>query len=156
MQRIKVQHEIVQYIKRVQHGKSATWKNYYRKNWNMEMVLYEKKCNMIRVQHEKSATWKIINCHGEIRKKCTNRTSVDGPLYIGNVWSSVCDQNVEWQNMKIAKYIKIILLHKWLSNQSYLSEKSLNVLFPFKVLGRAKINCWNKSYNSGSLTLLRF
>ena len=45
LKRVKVQHEMVQYMKRV---------------CNMKMMLYEK-----------SATWKSINCHSEIRKKCT-------------------------------------------------------------------------------------
>ena len=44
LQRVKVQHEIVRYIKRVQHKKVQ-----------LEMVQYEK-CNMKRVQHEKCAT----------------------------------------------------------------------------------------------------
>ena len=46
-QRVKVGHEIVQYIKRVQHEKSTAWKDYYTKKCNMEMVQYEK------VQYEK-------------------------------------------------------------------------------------------------------
>ena len=53
-----MQHEIVQYIKRVQHEKSAKWKDYYTEKWNIEMVRYEKsatwiECNMKKVQHEK-------------------------------------------------------------------------------------------------------
>ena len=55
LQRVKVQHEIVQYIKcnmkrlmhkKVPHRNGAVWK----------------KCNMKTVQHEESATWKNINC----------------------------------------------------------------------------------------------
>ena len=42
LQRVKVQHEIVQYIKRVQQEK-----DYYTKKCNMEMVQYKKG------QHEK-------------------------------------------------------------------------------------------------------
>ena len=52
----KMKYEIEQYLKRVQHEKkSATWKDYYIKKCNMEMVQHKK------VQHEKSATWKKCN-----------------------------------------------------------------------------------------------
>ena len=77
--------------------KSATWKDYYTRKCNMEMV-----------QYEETATWKNINFLREIWKKCTrivhysaqtdNGPSVDGPLYtdvsekiskvIANSWSS--------------------------------------------------------------------
>ena len=60
LQRVKVQHKLVQYIKRAQHKKSAICKDYDTKKCNMETVQYEK------VQHEKSATWKVINCHSEM------------------------------------------------------------------------------------------
>ena len=81
-QRVKLQYEIVQYIKRVQHKKNVTWKDYYTKKCNMEMV-----------QYEKNAKWKNIYCHSEIRKKCTRivrysaqtdiRLSIDVLLYAG-------------------------------------------------------------------------
>ena len=80
LQRVKVQHEIVQYIKRVQHEKKCNMKRLLHKNCNVEMVQYEesaaqKECHMKKVQHEKNT-----NCHSEIRKKlhknsalwCTN------------------------------------------------------------------------------------
>ena len=44
-QSVKLQHEIEQYIKRVQKEKKAIWKNYCTK-----------KCNMVMVQYGKSAT----------------------------------------------------------------------------------------------------
>ena len=88
---VKVQHQIVQYIKGVQHEKKCNMKILLYKHCNMQMVPYEKKSNMKRAQYGKSATWKNINCHNEIRKKCTrivhysaqmgNGPFVDGPLY---------------------------------------------------------------------------
>ena len=62
LQPVKVQHEIEQCIKRVQHEKKC----------NMKRLLYKK------VQHKKSATSKkcnIKNYHNEIRKKCTRIVS---------------------------------------------------------------------------------
>ena len=58
LQRVKVQHEIVQYIKRVQHEKKCNMKRLLHKNCNVEMVQYEesaaqKECHMKKVQHEK-------------------------------------------------------------------------------------------------------
>ena len=50
LQRAKVQHEMPQYIKTVEHEKSTTWKDYSTKMCNMEMV-----------QSAKSATWKEYN-----------------------------------------------------------------------------------------------
>ena len=51
LQYVKVQHEIVQHIKKV-----CYMKRLLQKKSNMEMVQYEKKCNMQRMQDEKSAT----------------------------------------------------------------------------------------------------
>ena len=48
--RVKMQYEIDQFIKRVQHEKSATLKYYYTKKCNMEILQYKK------VQHQRSAT----------------------------------------------------------------------------------------------------
>ena len=93
----KVQHEIEQFIKRVQH----------EKKWNMKTLLHKKvqhgngavwkKCDMKRVQHEKHVTWRSMNCYSEVRKKCTrilhfraqtdNGPSVDRPLCTGDIMS---------------------------------------------------------------------
>ena len=42
LQRVKVQHEIVQYINRVQHEKKSNMKRFYTKKCNVEMVQCEK------------------------------------------------------------------------------------------------------------------
>ena len=51
LQRVKVQHQIVQYIKRVQHENITTQKVEHAngaiwKKCNMKRVQYRKKCNM--------------------------------------------------------------------------------------------------------------
>ena len=100
LQQVKMQHEIVQYIKRVQHEKKCSMKRSQHKKVQHGNVAVWKKCNIKRVEHEKSATWKNINCHSEIPKKCTrmvhyspwtdNGPSVDGPLYTGSETGCGC------------------------------------------------------------------
>ena len=58
LHRVKVQHQIVQYIKGVQHEKKCNMKILLYKHCNMQMVPYEKsptwkERNMEKVQHEK-------------------------------------------------------------------------------------------------------
>ena len=55
LQRVKVKHEIEQYLKRVKH----------------EDKIQDEKITTQKVQHEKSVAWKNINFNSEIRKKCT-------------------------------------------------------------------------------------
>ena len=65
LQRAKFQHEIWQYIKECNTNESATWKYFYTKKSNMEMVQYEK------IAAWKERNMKNINCHSKLRKKCT-------------------------------------------------------------------------------------
>ena len=67
LQRVKVQHEIEQYLKRVQPDKRAAWKILTQKSATWKW------CSMKKVQHEKSVTWKNINCHSEkLKSKVRN------------------------------------------------------------------------------------
>ena len=61
--RVTVQHEIVQYIKRMQ----------YEKKSNMKKDYYTKKCNMEMMQFEKSATRKECKMNKYMHKRITDR-----------------------------------------------------------------------------------
>ena len=90
LQRVKVQHEIEQLIKSVEHKKKCSMETLLHKKVQHGNGAVWKKCNMKRLQHEKRVTLGNINCHSEVRKKCTkilhyraqsdNGSSVDGPL----------------------------------------------------------------------------
>ena len=90
LQCVKMQHEIVQHIKRVQQEKSSIKRLLHKKVQHRNGKVW-KKCKMKRVQHEKKLTWKNANSHSEKRKKCKkivhysaqtdNSLSTDGPLY---------------------------------------------------------------------------
>ena len=86
------------------HKKSATRKKVQHEKITTQKSAIWKKCSVKKVQHEKSATWKKINCHSEIRKKCTrivqysaqtdNGLSVDDrPLYTSEI-------NPEWKLLR--------------------------------------------------------
>ena len=69
-----------QSIKRVEHGKSATFKQYNMKKVEHEKIskksLTQKICNMKRVHNEKNATWKECNrrlYHGKSKTRSANR-----------------------------------------------------------------------------------
>ena len=90
--RVKVQHELVQYIKRVQYEKKFNMKRLLHKR----LLLQHGNGEVWKKQHyKKNATWKNINCHSEISKNCTrivhcsaqadNGPSVDRPFYTGSL-----------------------------------------------------------------------
>ena len=58
LQRVKVQHEIVQYIKRFQHEKKCNMKRLQHKKVPHGNGVVWKKCNKKRVKKEQSAIWK--------------------------------------------------------------------------------------------------
>ena len=53
LQRVRVQHEMVQYIKRVQHEKKCNMKSLLQKKLQYRNDVVCKKCGKKRVQHKK-------------------------------------------------------------------------------------------------------
>ena len=106
-------------INRVQHEKSATWKDCHMKKCSTDKVKHEmsatqKKCEMKRVQHEttrekvqheKSSIVKYVKkVHKNSTWQMDNGPSVDGPLYTASlmlkvfIWAGLINFNNALRN----------------------------------------------------------